>query len=49
MSNIRESIVEAATLDYTTLHASEIVPDASNSERQTYATDVVLMKRLCSP
>ncbi|KAB8332492.1 type I restriction endonuclease subunit R [Scytonema tolypothrichoides VB-61278] len=48
-----ESIVEQATLewfeqlDYTTLHASEIAPDTSNSERQTYA-DVVLTNRLRS-
>ncbi|WP_211293145.1 type I restriction endonuclease subunit R [Brunnivagina elsteri] len=46
-----ESIVEAATLEwfaelnYITLNASEIAPDAPNPERQTYA-DVVLITRL---
>jgi len=48
-----ESVVEAATLEwfaalnYTTLHGSEIAPDALNAERQTYA-DVVLITRLQS-
>ncbi len=52
-SNFTESIVEEATLEwleglgYTPLHASEIAPDSSNSERQTYA-DVVLIDRLRS-
>lgn len=52
-SKFTESIVEEATLEwleglgYTPLNASEIAPDSSNSERQTYA-DVVLIDRLRS-
>jgi len=48
---MKESVVEEATLEwleglgYTTFNASEIAPDSSNSERQTYA-DVVLIDRL---
>lgn len=53
MSYITESDVEAAALewfeklDYTTLHGSNICPDAANAERQSYA-DVVLRDRLRS-
>lgn len=52
-SSLTESTVEAATLEwfeglgYTTLSASDIAPDATNTERQTYA-DVVLEDRLRS-
>jgi type I restriction enzyme R subunit len=50
---MKESVVEEATLEwleglgYTTFNASEIAPDSSNSERQTYA-DIVLIDRLRS-
>jgi len=53
MSYITESDVESAAiqwfehLDYTTLHGSDICPDASGAERQSYA-DVVLIDRLRS-
>jgi type I restriction enzyme R subunit len=53
MNLLTESVVEEATLDwleglgYTPLNASEIAPDSSNSERQTYA-DIVLINRLRS-
>jgi len=53
MIKFTESDVEQATLDwleglgYTPLNASEIAPDAPNSERQTYA-DIVLIDRLRS-
>jgi type I restriction enzyme R subunit len=53
MTKLNEDVVEQATLewlktlDYTTLHASEIAPDCANAERQTYA-DVVLIDRLRS-
>ncbi|HEY9651515.1 MAG TPA: type I restriction endonuclease subunit R [Coleofasciculaceae cyanobacterium] len=53
MSKFIESIVEEATLEwleglgYAPLQASEIAPDSSNSERQTYA-DIVLIDRLRS-
>ncbi|MGB7444180.1 MAG: HsdR family type I site-specific deoxyribonuclease [Coleofasciculaceae cyanobacterium] len=51
MAKLTEDVVEQATLDwletlnYTTLNASEIAPNSSHSERQTYS-DVVLIERL---
>ncbi|NER30503.1 MAG: type I restriction endonuclease subunit R [Symploca sp. SIO1C4] len=53
MAKLNEDTVEQITLEwltqlnYTTLNSSEIAPDSSNSERQTFA-DIVLINRLHS-
>ncbi|NEO97192.1 MAG: type I restriction endonuclease subunit R [Symploca sp. SIO2E9] len=53
MAKLNEDTVEQITLEwltqlnYTTINSSEIAPDSSNSERQTFA-DIVLINRLRS-